>query len=297
MYLPFKNSISRLLLLALLQLLCAPSLAVNFPEYFSCRSFFEQIAVITRSQLNALNLLAARPSPYVYQEDLEQNGPYVFVMGGINPDEVIENMKTITGMPVDLISQLGQPLNRNTIFEALVYLSEFHGPLSLFRTKLTSDSIREGHHLKEVLLSDNQVVRAAGKTHQQLAEPLLQAIEVVEYALLSGYRIRQWCPATGGTKIPFLFADRRYWVGVNCEKVRGQLTRRSQLQSGWLASGYRSAPFYDFISANWFFEIEREGHFSVLRSDALTPHLIYRYGFYQDADNRIDPQAIIDFFY
>ena len=69
-------------------------------------------------------------------------------------------------------------------------------------------------------------------------------------------------------------------------------------RSGWGIMATQGSPFHDDIQANWIVTIRHAtSKTKVLTIDALTPHLMYRYGFYQGGFYRKSgPQDIAKFF-
>ncbi len=76
-----------------------------------------------------------------------------------DPNQLLE-MKTITGMPVDEITQLGQP-----------------GGLS------NGGFMAEGEDIISVIYNDDQLVRIMGLTHPMLAKPLFHILNMMEMDL------------------------------------------------------------------------------------------------------------------
>ncbi len=241
------------------------------------------------------------PSEYVYQSDLFEDGRNVFVVGRSNSDDVIKNMTQMTGLSIATLErrmrggggtshersktegyQSGHPFDQEDTYHYL--RKSGHGQLL------------PGQGLQEILLADNHAVRDVLHTnHQRVAEPLLFALNTYERAVSTGQRMLR--DSNGERVVNFTFQGRRYSI-VGKDMGGAYFSERGNHRSGWIGGhgGVQGSPFNDEIFANWEYTIRDEQTGETLSGDAVTPHLIYRYQFYQGGPYRMAPENIVRFF-
>ena len=185
-------------------------------------------------------------------------------------------------------------------------------------SRVSSDGfLHVDQDLRGILLIDNQSARNLHLTHQKIAEPLLLAIQKFEEPLKQPRKDAE--PHKEPSKavpkerevatvqadgMPFTFKDakgveRKYLI----KGIPMGLLVKSKKKSGWGVDGTQGSPFHDDLQANWILQIlqaDAGGKPTVappLTIDALTPYLIYRYGFYQGGQYRkFGPVEIARFF-
>lgn len=150
--------------------------------------------------------------------------------------------------------------------------------------------------MQELLTKDNRGVRNLGLTHQQIASPLLSAIEAYtqkdqSIVDIGGERFEISSKQMEGS-VDFTNPDDKNFE-ENFQKLRRN-------QSGWTGRGVQGSPFNDEIFSNRIYTIKRlnpaPGQVPSITIDGITPHLIYRYGFYQGGTYRTEPSTIANFF-
>ncbi len=173
-----------------------------------------------------------------------------------------------------------------------------------------SASLNESQEaLRNLLLSDNQAARNLGLSHQWIAQPLLMGIAAglsenedkpkpVFFAYM-GVQYKISTEMMGGevdivglvSKSSKEFAEKKRRMGVPAGTLG---------DSGWTGRGTQGSFFNDEIFSNRLYKFERldsEGRtIDTLVIDGMTPHLIYRYGFYQGGEYRTPPEKIANFF-
>jgi hypothetical protein len=135
-----------------------------------------------------------------------------------------------------------------------------------------------------------------GTNHQKVAEPLLTAIETFE---------TQNSKVQG--PVPFMYNGKNYFIegrimgigrlrAVSQQGSQWDRQPKDQFKSGWVSDGIQGSFFNDDLFGNWEYRIRDAAGTKEILGDALTPHLIHRYGFYQSGKYRMDPEKIIAFF-
>jgi len=169
--------------------------------------------------------------------------------------------------------------------------------------------VKPEQDFRDLLLKDNQLVRAAGLTHQKIAEPMLAGFEALYKALASGKKLQE------GESIPFSYDGQEYSISpthmgghikvlpirteeelAEYHKERLERLKKRPPGTAWLGAGVQGSVFHDELFEDSIFTIQRKKDGKNLQKDMLTPHLIYRYGFYQGGDYRVDPKEVADFF-
>lgn len=241
------------------------------------------------------------PGPYVYQTDVliaGGNRP-VFVIAGVNSNEAIANIGSLTGVTLEVLTDRALP-------NAEEYAGEwgrsdndtelFQGLDLVFHRRSGVGQIGRNETMREVLMRDNALVLGQNLTHQRVAEPLLSMITDFESELQKATSTRIKPNSDLGVDMSFNLKGREYKVSSNSMGRFFFLQQGNDVHSGWIGSAVQGSIFNDLIFADWYFTITDVSTGKTLKGDALTPHLIYRYGFYQSGPYRMDPQAIIDFF-
>ncbi len=273
----------------------------------------------------------SKVDPFYYEADIRAaehpDAQHIFLVGGLNCTSTILNSKTLTGIPWSLLQlraaygACDDPKMRGVsgsnpyMFTPRDKLPpEWKSINNLSMRILSEGYLAEKETLRQRLVEDNDYVLSKGLTHQELAEPLLLAVQAVTNAHFAGKAM--W-------KERFVFNGRNYTVSrlpmgrtVGDEAVHPKLamamdknlslalaTRQYEdairlspkNRSGWIGAGIRGSFFQDELFASWLARIE-DGMGGALLLDALTPHFIHRYGFYQGGPYRVTPQSIISLF-
>ncbi len=281
------------------------------------------------------NLKARMPKPFQVTAEGECETDDDFTIAGHNTDEVLEKTPCIGGIPMSVLTARLLPQKWPAIFPASVdkvLHKKLSGKITLkartdlyrkwlqtkifaklpppwkgdpwrnsnkLHSRVSSDGfLNVGQNLRDVLLSDNETANDLKLTHQQIAQPLLEAIEKYEQASETPRQTASETPS-----VPFTFKDytrtERHYVITGLPM--GHLVK-SKMKSGWGVDGTQGSPFHDDLHANWILKIQRlsTGDKPLgppLTIDALTPYLIYRYGFYQGGQFRASgPVEIAQFF-
>lgn len=168
-----------------------------------------------------------------------------FVVGGKNDTATIRRLTSINGRPIAELERAMRP-----------------GKLS------TKGFLGADEKLLDVLAADNEyVVGELGRTHQELARPLLIAAAVGKKK-----GEPEW--------VPFRLHGRRYRVKA--------IAFRGMVES----------PFEDGTRTNQEALVENRDTGKTLRYSVLVPRMVERYGFYEGRGTpyRVDPRAIVEVF-
>lgn len=171
-------------------------------------------------------------------------------------------------------------------------------------------SLKESQEaLRNLLIEDNQRARRLGLSHQWLAQPLLMGIAatqtdkegnkstvVFEYMGIS-YRVTV---GSMGGEVDMLWGVSKTLEEFAEKKRKKGIPPGNLGDSGWTGRGTQGSFFNDEIFSNRIYTFERldsTGNTTgSLTIDGMTPHLIYRYGFYQGGRYRTPPEKIANFF-
>lgn len=230
-------------------------------------------------------------NPFHYQSDVEKDRATAFLVGGINSNEKLQKITTLTGADFAILTHRARPFQFANKTEAVYWTG-----LGKSIARQSKDGFIQGNEdLRQVLMRDNQLVLMQGTNHQKVAEPLLTAISKFEadYSKTQG-------------AVPFTYQGKNYFIEgriMGIGRLRAISQQGSQwarlpkdtFKSGWIGDGIQGSFFNDELFANWEFRI-KDAQGKELLGDALTPHLIFRYGFYQTGKYRMDPNQIIAFF-
>lgn len=231
------------------------------------------------------------PEPFVYKADADQNETCAFVVAGLNSDDCLAKTKSITGIDLGILERRMRP-NRAEGSDAgsSVKPSDeeaWKGANNFSMRVSTEGFLDRKQSLRDLLRADNKFVLDKKLTHQKVAAPLLRIVE----------NLRK----SGKNEITYLG---RY--EVKRKRMAGGVLRRiddpkkaddeGRCDSGWIGAGVQGSPFDDELFANALLEIVDTKTQQKLVIDELTPHLIYRYGFYQGGKYRVPPTTLIDFF-
>ena len=257
---------------------------------------------------------AHRPKPFTYLSDTQppKKGGGVekqpFLVAGVNCDRTLKAVPTITGVEVDILSQRGRPGNGAPESDPA-----WNGINNRAHRSSIDGFLKVGQPIRDVLLKDNATVRAAGLTHQQVASPALATMEEVAELVEQG---KDWDPDSGfemaisGTQYrvkvnnlgTVYFPGLRYDDNMNrvrdedMPRVRAAARKKAKsYRTGWTGAGIQGSPFQDELYSSCSLTFSRPDG-KQLTVDCLTPHLIYRYGFYQGGPYRQEPEALIHFF-
>lgn len=268
------------------------------------------------SREEALRIRPWEAQPYQYQADVSRDGPRAFTVGGVNSDDTIRAMTGVTGLrwaDIDArtLRTRGSWAENNPVFDP-------NDPNTSARSSVIGMR-RDGQSSQELMLQDNQTVSGLGLSHQQIATPLFAAMREFER------RRRDVLPmGESPVPVPFEYEGRHYLIEGRDMDTRGSirnagnprglsrlLLRNSAIHSryyerrhfharlsGWVDGSEmtQGSPFNDELFTNYTFTIRSVDTNELLAGDGLTPHMIYRYGFYQGGDFRMDPTTIARFF-
>ncbi|MBI4405689.1 MAG: hypothetical protein HY537_16140 [Deltaproteobacteria bacterium] len=255
-----------------------------------------------------------RPEPFYYQKDWEKDGKKTFLIAGVNCDSIINGAQSITGVSMKYLDErahapeLYDPSEKgvypyiSTPRNSIKFPARWKDSWNVGFRASSDGFITKRQTLKDVLLEDNKQVQKMGLNHQKLAEPILMAIE--ELYRMPGKRGRP-------ESFSFYFGGQTYTVNVgpmlpgtwhDVEPPTGENERRrynyeSNIpQTGWVGAGVQGSFFNDELFTDLVLTFTRNSDNKKLTIDGLTPHLIYRYGFYQGGQYRIAPLEIAQFF-
>lgn len=214
-----------------------------------------------------------------------------FLVAGVNGNQDIERLLGITGVSFETLSERAYPNGGSSHSLQKRPAKENWQSLSFpYIRKSGPGLIAKDQTIKQLLLNDNQFVVEAGLNHQEVATPLLLAMRDFEE---SGFKNTVF--KFNGREFKF---DAFRMGGAYGLKSLQKLDDSSTFRSGWGAKdGVQGSPFNDEIFSNYEFTITDLQTGKTLKGDGLTPHLIYRYGFYQGGEFRMPPERIIDFFH
>lgn len=167
-----------------------------------------------------------------------------FVVGGVNATTTIRALTALRGTRVDELERRMRPGAAGEMGSEAGFL----GP---------------DERLIDVLAEDNRyVVDELGRTHQELARPLL----------LLGY----FALKNGASDVRF----RGVPLQVDCIRYRG----------------YQESPFADGTRASIDVTVRNLATGATLSYSLLVPHMIERYGFYEGhgTSYRVDPRAVVE---
>jgi hypothetical protein len=184
-----------------------------------------------------------------------------------------------------------------------------------------SGMVTVGKTFRQMLLEDNMAVRNQGLSHEQVAAPILAALKEVEKKFQSSglppakLRIVDGVASGPGQGpdsewVDFEFNQISYQVKAHLMMDSfGSLLRQMGDRSNRPISGYANdldlagsritvarSVGNDRVVANYDIVIRRKSDSALFAIDALSPHLISRFGFYQGGAYRRNPADIINFF-
>jgi hypothetical protein len=167
-----------------------------------------------------------------------------FIIGGVNTNEIISNLTELTGVPISEIEHSARP-----------------------RSGSMAGFIGKNEQFLDVLKADNTFVISRGFTHQQLAEPLFYAMNLVNLT-------------EGGEDFEF--------------RYRGTLYRVNYAGS----RGIQETIFNDDAEASRDYTVVNTENGALVNFSAMVPEYIWRYGFYEgNTEYRVDPARIVDVFF
>jgi hypothetical protein len=283
-------------------------------------SSYEIAEANTADFLKAQPFAQFLPEPFFYKGDLDAakgDARSVFLIGGINCDKKIQSLASLTGLSLETLSLRAR--GREQYGSYANYTEQERpewagaGPTGLrtssegfiSRKYLYKKGESAAHRdaskgaMRALLVTDNKAVRAMGLSHQDLARPLLEAIqsrmrenEVFDF---NGERFIVEQKNMGG-----LARLKRIDFNASEEELRKSADLDRRLASGWTGIGTQGSFLNDELYSDSLYTLRRlkpkPGLPESITIDGLTPHLIYRYGFYQGGEYRTDPKSIRDFF-
>ncbi len=254
------------------------------------------------------------PESFFYQQDVlsaKRTGKKPFLIAGINCDETIKNMATLTGVTMETLSLRARgsekygsyvDVAKNPERPEWAGVGQSHlrvsseGFISREFTyqpgKETSEKrLKAAEAFRTRLLLDNAEVRKRGITHQQIAEPILTGIRA---HILHNRSIFEY----KGDKYEITVGDMGGSVDLYSKSFSEDEIRKRQ--SGWTGRGVQGTFLNDELFSNNVYTFKKlnakPGEKSEFTIDGLTPQMIFRYGFYQGGPYRTEPSAIAEFF-
>lgn len=243
------------------------------------------------------NLLLFEPKPYVYTKDIASSGESTFVVAGVNSNTTISKAKTLTGVSFETLTKRSfkPDPSKETLEERLsLYPKYMQNELNL-RSSMFG-FINSSTSIRSVLLKDNKTVLSKGLTHQVVAQPLLAIMKKIE-----SYRsdllgsTEKIIIEINSTQYEIEARVMDYAIFVNPQNV-GSGWRPRDNNNSRKTGDTQGSPFNDYLFAGYSFKIKNLKTLETMTVDALTPHLIYRYGFYQGGPYRIEPIDLIRLF-
>jgi len=221
----------------------------------------------------------------------------------------LNRAKSITGVALDFLTERAKGHPQKSQF------GKRTGPAweGINNTKLRSSGdgfIKPEQSIRDLLVKDNKAVRDLDLTHQKIAEPILMGIEAIKDAVAANKKTAK------GDEVSFSFGGEEYLISrsmmggaiklfpiVKTVEEESENQRKFQLRmkgrppgTAWIGAGVQGSFFNDELFEDFICTIKRKKDGKTLTIDMLTPHLIYRYGFYQGGDYRIEPKTIASFF-
>lgn len=259
---------------------------------------FEKTVEYQKLPYQVKNVISSEPKPFQYAEDIAAAGgdaKKAFVVGGKNSDDVIEKMPALTGAKLDDLDRRAAGWRNTKTGEN--NRDAFKPPFDDDLTSRRSGEgfLRTGTTLRSQLLEDNKLVLGMGLDHQKLASPILKIMRQIEEAHINKTidglhsKIKDF---------PITLNGKSFKVDVTPMPGGGDLFSKASLSAGWRSTKIASTQgsiFNDSLFSNYAITI-KDASGKILKTDGLTPHLIYRYGFYQGGEYRVDPLKIIEFF-
>ena len=233
------------------------------------------------------------PKPFYYQEDVTAaqaaGVDSVFVVAGVNCSQDLRKVVTITGTDIDSLNKRGHPEIPGKPYAGNPPAPHWQGMNRIYSRHSAEGFLAPKEQLIDRLVTDNDFVLGKRLTHQQIAEPILRASEVVQKTALAGEK-----PPV------FEFSGHQYKISYGkmggLMAYVGPAANNPTLKNGWVGDGVQGSFFRDELFASKILIFEKVPGGERFEIDALTPHLIYRYGFYQGGDYRTKPQTVIDYF-
>ena len=260
-----------------------------------------------------------RPEPHVNGADRNRDGADAFVIAGINPSDRLRRASGVTGISWENLDELARPPHAHEPQGSTSGL-DFNNPDSdSSQKRVTYPRVRHSSegmlaadtHMRDVMMTDNDTVLDQGLTHQAVADPLLAGMAAfhrdvpsADVSALEPYK-HSFALAFHGGHTSFEYRGRRYTI--EGQRMQGFWSNSHSdarnpaingLHDGWRSGDTmtQGSIFDDELFASWVYTIRDVETGAELRGDALTPHMIFRYGFYQGGAYRMSPQRIIDFF-
>ncbi len=253
---------------------------------------------------------AIRPEPFYDKKDADKDRKSAFLIAGANCDSTLKAASQITGVSLDHLNKrahapaLYDPAQKGTypyVQTANDKLPEWwKGSQNVYMRASSDGFLTPQQDLRKLLIEDNRQVRELPLNHQMVAAPILKAVEQLANSRKSG--------TEGAVKLEFggeWFTVEEQGSGSAIalknltataeEKARIAYRDRHSL-SGWIGAGVQGSFFNDELFADNLLKFTRKSDGKVFTIDSVTPHLIYRYGFYQGGKYRHDPTAIANYF-
>lgn len=230
--------------------------------------------------------------PFIYQSDFETDGDASFIVGGDNETEKLRKISTITGEDFKTLNlrmrgtgDITTGAIANSLLEKLPHWQTINNQN---QRRSGPGFLMPNQDLRQMLIKDNDIVKSLGLNHQQIAAPLLTIIAAVEENGEKEVEVEI-------SSVPYSVKAIHMGGEYHLSNFRSN-DERDNFHSGWIGYGTQGSCFKDELFANWYFSVTNQVNEQVLMIDALTPHLIHRYGFYQGGPFRKRPEEISKFF-
>ena len=199
----------------------------------------------------------------------------VLARTGLHSEDILNHIKTITGRPIEEITELGRP---NGLSQAGFMAND--------------------ENILSVIKADNRIVKQLGLTHPQLAKPLFHVLNMMETDL----SLNRWNSAQHRWEnIPFFYYNgQKVFVEVEDTKGGQKSIFDDGIEGGfyiklWRAFDDKELQFlkatYGHLSTEEFSECKSK--LSHINTGEMQPQYIMRYGFYEGHTFwRADPIAI-----
>lgn len=250
---------------------------------------------------------ALRPQPFFYKEDEEKDKANAFLVAGVNCDAALASCTQITGVSIDHLNKRAHA--------PVVYNPEIKGTFPFHGTpqdklpewwrasqnihmRASSDGfITEKQDLRKLLIADNRAVRKLHLNHQLVASPLLTGIELLKKGEKKAASFE-----SGGDS--FTVAVKSSGSAIRLQRLvqtpeeaeQNAYIAKHGTVGGWVGAGVQGSFFNDDLYADDLIEFTRMSDGKSFIIDGVTPHLIYRYGFYQGGQYRHGPDEIASYF-
>jgi hypothetical protein len=194
---------------------------------------------------------------------------------GLHSEERLNNIKTITGRPIEEITHLGRP---NGLSQA--------------------GFMAHDENIISVIKGDNRLVSELGFTHPQLAKPLFHVLNMMDTDL----KLNRWNMAKHKWENIqyFFYHDQKVFVEAEDTKGGQKSIFDDHIEGAFYIKIWRefSIEEINYLNQNYGHLSENDlndfkNHLSIINTGEMEPQYIMRYGFYEGHTYwRTDPIAI-----